>query len=175
MIVDMIGKPQKGSTLTHYNLSFSPPAPAADIPTNVPAFATTFAGRAVISGLTLGTSYVVSATATGPTGTSPAGASKPVIAADVPDAPVIRGLSGIASVQISWDSPVNPNSKGLLITGYTLSYFTGTNAPTLVKAKVVNNIMVKALDKTKSYTFSVYATNAQGNSLVSNSLTITPN
>ena len=97
VVASVLGKPQKGSSLTHYNFAVSPPAPNAVIPTNVPSDPVTFRASATITGLTLGVSYVVSATVTGPTGTSPAAAAKPVIAGDVPGAPVITSLAGTVS------------------------------------------------------------------------------
>jgi hypothetical protein len=170
-LVTVSGKPQKGSSLTYYNFSVAPPAPNAIIPTNVPAAAVTFGATATITGLTLGVSYIVSATVTGPTGTSPAGAAKPVIAGDVPGAPVITALAGIKSVQISWNTPAG---NGLPILGYSVSYRVGEGAPTVVKTKAVNQAMIKNLLTGTAYTFSVKATNAQGDSVSSNSLTVTP-
>ena len=171
LVVTVSGKPPKGSSLTYYNFSVSPPAPDATIPTNVTAAAITFGASATITGLTLGVSYVVSSTLTGPTGTSSAGVSKPVIAGDIPGSPVLSALNGIGSVQLSWTTPSN---NGLPITGYSVSYFTGSAAPTVVKAKAVNLLMIKNLTTGTTYTFSIQATNLKGNSVTSNSLTSTP-
>ena len=172
ILATVSGKPQKGSSLTYYNFSVSPAAPPnAVIPTNVPAAALTFGASAIITGLTLGTLYTVSATVTGPTGTSPAGAAKPVIAGDVPGVPTLAALAGIGSVQLSWNTP---NGNGLPVIGYTVSYAIGSGTPTVVKAKAVNLLMVKGLLRGTAYTFSIQATNLQGNSGVSNSVTATP-
>ena len=176
VVVTVSGKPQKGSSLTFYNFSVAPPAPNAVIPTNVSAAALTFGATATITGLTNGVSYVVSATVTGPTGTSVPGVAKPVIAGDVPGAPTITSLSGIGSVQISWNTPP---TNGLPILGYAVSYKPAVETVpptplTVVKTKAVNLLMVKGLVNTKDYTFSVKATNAQGDSVSSNSLTARP-
>lgn len=170
-LVTVSAKPQKGSSLTYYNFSVAPPAPSAVIPTNVPAAALTFGATTTITGLTLGVSYIVSATVTGPTGTSLATAAKPVIVGDVPGAPVITSIAGIASAQISWNTPA---TNGLPILGYLVSYRIGEATPTVVKTKAVNLAMIKGLLRGTAYIFSVQATNAQGNSLASNSLTVTP-
>ena len=161
VVVTVSGKPQKGSSLTFYNFSVAPPAPNAVIPTNVSAAALTFGATATI---------------TGPTGTSVPGVAKPVIAGDVPGAPTITSLSGIGSVQISWNTPP---TNGLPILGYAVSYKPAVETVpptplTVVKTKAVNLLMVKGLVNTKDYTFSVKATNAQGDSVSSNSLTVRP-
>jgi len=169
LVVTIAGKPQKGSSISYYNLLISPPAPSAVIPTNIAAAPVTFVGTATITGLTLGVSYTISANATSPTGTSPAGAAKPVIAATVPDAPVVTGVGGIGSAQISWTTPAN---NGLPIIGYTITY-AASAAPTVVKTKLVNLQMIKGLLRNSTYTFSIRATNLQGNSLPSDSLTVT--
>lgn len=175
IVVTLSGKPQKGSSLTYYNLSVSPDAPSAVIPTNVPATPLTFGASATITGLTLGTVYTVSATVTGPTGTSLAAASKPVTAADVPGAPVItRALASTtptAVVELAWTLP---QMNGLPITGYIISYRIGEGVPTILKAKVVNLLSIKGLLRGTTYTFSIQATNLKGNSEPSNIMTATP-
>lgn len=170
LVVTVAGKPQKGSSISYYNISISPYTPYAVFPTNIPAAPVSFVGTATITGIPLGVSYTISANATSPTGTSPLGVAKPVIAAAVPDAPVITAVGGIGSAQISWTTPAN---NGLPIIGYSVSYAIGSAAPTVVKAKLVNLQMIKGLLRNSTYTFSVQATNLQGNSLPSNILTVT--
>jgi hypothetical protein len=181
IVLTLSGKPQKGSSLTYYNLSVSPEAPSAVIPTNVPAIPTnlpgaalTYGASATITGLTLGTVYTVSATVTGPTGTSLAAASKPVTAADVPGAPVItRVLVSTTTtpvVELAWTSP---QMNGLPIIGYIISYRIGQGVPTILKAKVVNVLSIKGLLRGTTYTFSIQATNLKGNSEPSNIMTAT--
>ena len=80
LLVTLAGKAQKGSSILNYNLTVSPAAPNATIPTSVTATPGTFGATAAITGLTAGVSYVVSASATSPTGTSPLGAAKAVVA-----------------------------------------------------------------------------------------------
>jgi hypothetical protein len=175
LLVTVSGKPQKGSSLIHYNFSVSPEAPSATIPTNVAA-AANFGASATITGLTVGQSYVVSATLTSPTGTSVPGIAKPVSAADIPGAPVITGAtasvnSAAASVQITWTTPL---LNGLPILGYVVSYRIGEGTPIVVTTKAVNLLMIKGLIRGTTYSFSVKAKNLQGDSEVSNIMTATP-
>lgn len=169
VVVTMTGKPQKGSTLLYYNISVSPES-SATIPTNINVNGAGV-GTATLVGLDLGTSYTVSATVTGPTGTSTPGAAKPVIPADVPEAPVLEGLSGVKSIQLSWITPIN---KGSPVLGYIITYRIGEGNPIVIRVKTVNLQMIKSLVTGTAYTLSIQATNAVGNSVPSNSLTLTP-
>ena len=167
-LVTWVGVPPKNGTIQHYNLSVLPAAPeGANIPTNI------VGNSATISGLTNGTSYTISVTATGPTGTSLPGAAKPLIIANAPSAPVVTGIAAKASVQLSWTAPA---SNGLPITGYVISYRpTGsTGAFTLVNAKVVLSVNVLKLTPLTSYDFTVRAVNLQGASSPSEVVTRTP-
>lgn len=163
--VTVSGKAVAGSSLSYYNVSVTP-APSYSVPTNISLTTPT-----VITGLTAGTSYVVSATLTGPTGTSAATSAPAIIAVNVPDAPVLSGMQGIKSIQLSWTTPAG---NGLPVLGYIISYFKGSDAPTILQVKAVNLQMIKTLLTGTAYTFTIQAKNAIGNSVESNSLTLTP-
>lgn len=173
VLVTLAGKAQKGSSILRYNLSVSPAAPNAVIPTNIAATAGSFGATATITGLTVGVSYVVSATATSPTGTSPAGAAKAVIIVDVPNAPVLlTALAGLGTAVLNWNAPAN---NGLPLLGYNVIYSVGSGTPTIIQTKVVNNLVIKGLVTGSQYTFRVQAKNAKGFSVSSNNLTSMPN
>ena len=169
VVVTMTGKPQKGSSLLYYNISVSPSS-SATIPTNIDVNSAGV-GTATLVGLTLGTSYTVSATVTGPTGTSSAGAAKPVIPADVPEPPILNGTTGIKSIQLSWNTP---NTNGSPVLGYIITYRVGEGTPVVVRVKTVNLHMLKGLVTGTSYRLSIQSTNAVGNSAPSNTLSLTP-
>jgi len=173
VLVTLTGKAQKGSSILNYTLTVSPAAPNAVIPTNIAATAGSFGATATITGLTVGVSYVVSATATSPTGTSAAGAAKAVTIVDVPNAPVLlTALTGLRNAVLNWETPAN---NGLPLLGYNVSYSVGSATPTVIQTKVVNNLVINGLVTGSQYTFRVQAKNAKGLSVSSNTITGTPN
>lgn len=159
--------PPKGSSIQYYNITTTPSAPDATIATNIVGNTTT------ITGLTNGTSYVFGVNATGPTGTSSNGLSKALVTGNVPSAPTVTGIHGVASVQLNWSAPA---ANGLPITAYRVSYrpTTSTGAWTVVNTKVVTTLMIKSLTNGTSYDFKLQAINVQGVSSESETISKTP-
>ncbi|MBK7134599.1 MAG: fibronectin type III domain-containing protein [Bacteroidales bacterium] len=123
-----------------------------------------------VSGLTNGTAYTFTVTATNGIGTGPSStASNSVTPSTVPGAPVIgTATSGNAKATISFTAP---DDGGTFITGYTVTSnpggITGTGGSSPIDVTGLANI---------AYTFTVTATNANGTgaaSAPSNSVTPT--
>ncbi len=124
----------------------------------------------VVSGLTNGTAYTFTVTATNVAGTGPASAaSNSVTPVGVPGAPTIGvATAGNAQASITFTPPAS--NGGSAITGYTVTSspggFTGSGAG--------SPIVVTGLTNGTAYTFTVTATNAAGTgpaSAASNSVT----
>lgn len=129
----------------------------------------------VVSGLINNTSYSFSVTANSASGVSASSTSVTAIpsASTVPDAPTITSVlvSGATSVMISVSAPAN--NGGAAITSYTAVSSPGNITSTLYQSGS-GVITVSGLAQLVTYTFTVYATNAVGNSVNSgNSISIT--
>jgi hypothetical protein len=117
-------------------------------------------------GLTNGTGYTFTVTATNAIGTSLASApSSPVTptASTAPGAPTgVNATPGNAKANVSWTAPtINGGSP---ITGYTVTASPGGMTASTTGATTVT---VTGLKNGTSYTFTVTATNAIGTSAVS--------
>ena len=126
----------------------------------------------VVTGLTNGTAYTFTVVATNSYGNSiPSLPSAPVTPATVPGAPInIVAVAGNAQSTVSFTPPVN--NGGSVITSYTIT----SNPGGITKTGVSSPLVVTGLTNGTSYTFTVVATNAIGNSLpsaISNSVTPT--
>jgi len=124
-----------------------------------------------VTGLTNGTAYIFTVTATNGVGTSAASAaSNSVTPATVPDAPTIgTATAGDGQASVSFTAPVL--NGGSDITGYTVTSnpggFTGTGT--------YSPIVVTGLTNGTAYTFTVTATNGAGTSVASEaSNSVTP-
>ncbi|MEA2534508.1 MAG: large repetitive protein [Actinomycetota bacterium] len=117
---------------------------------------------ALVSGLTNGTTYTFTVSASNASGTGvPSPASGPVTPAGPPAAPTgVSAVPGNASATISWTAPANGGSP---INGYTVTPFIGANAQpgTTVGAAAVSATM-GGLTNGTTYTFRVSASNAIG-------------
>jgi HD-GYP domain-containing protein (c-di-GMP phosphodiesterase class II) len=129
-----------------------------------------------VSGLTNGTAYTFTVSATTNAGTSsPSTASPPVTPATAPSVPTgVSGLSGNAQVSLSWTAPTV--TGGDPITGYTVTPYIGATAQSA--STFVSNATsetVTGLTNGTAYTFTVEAiTNAGMSSPSSASAAVTP-
>lgn len=117
----------------------------------------------VVSGLTNGTSYVFTVTATNAVGTGlPSATSAAAIPSTVPSAPTI-GVATLSADTTASIAFVAPNNGGSAITGYTV-----TSTPeSLTGTGSSSPISVMGLTPGITYTFTVTATNANGTSAAS--------
>jgi hypothetical protein len=135
------------------------------------------ASTATITGLTNGTTYTFTVTTTNAVGTSPASeASNAVTPATTPSAPsAVTATAGNASATVSWSAPA---SGGAAITGYTITPYIGASAQpatTVTGFPPLTATTITGLTNGTTYTFTVTATNALGNSPSSeHSATATP-
>ena len=120
--------------------------------------------NATVSGLTTGTSYTFTVTATNSVGAGPSSApSNAVVPVAVPDPPAnVSAVSGNLSATVSWSAPAN--TGGSAITGYTVTS-TPASASVTVPGTATQAVVPSLTGP--SYQFSVTATNATGPSLAS--------
>ncbi|MFP5347593.1 MAG: fibronectin type III domain-containing protein [Actinomycetes bacterium] len=119
-----------------------------------------------LDGLTNGTAYTFTVTATNTVGDGPASErSAPVTPMTVPDAPVIGTASaGDASASVSWSAPAS--NGGSALTGYTVLAHPADGGAALrtdVPADATT-AQVTSLTNGTTYTFTVTASNAAGSS-----------
>ena len=140
-----------GSPITGYTVTSSPGSLTCTATTTT---------SCTVDGLTNGTPYTFSVTATNSAGTGAASApSTAVTPATVPDAPTgVSGTAGNGSVSVSWTAPTNDG--GSAVTGYTV-----TSSPTSAGCTATapaTTCTVNGLTNGTPYTFQVKATNAIG-------------
>ncbi len=143
----------------------SPPPPAA--PPQPPP-----TRPATVTGLTNGTAYTFTVTATNAIGTSPPSAvSNTVTPANVPGAPTnVVAVAGDGLATVSWRAPTN--TGGVPITSYVVTAFPGGATTSTTGALTVT---FGGLSNGTSYTFTVAAVNAAGTSTASKaSAAVTP-
>ncbi|QJR16695.1 beta strand repeat-containing protein [Usitatibacter palustris] len=124
----------------------------------------------IVSGLTNGTAYTFTVTATNAIGTGPASApSNSVTPTTVPGAPTIGvATAGNAQATVTFTPP--SSTGGSAITSYTVTSSIGG----ITASGAASPIVVTGLTNGTAYTFTVTATNAQGTGLpsaASNSVT----
>ena len=133
-------------------------------------------GDITVTGLTNGTSYTFTVTATNAIGTSLASsASNSVVPVTIPDAPTIgTAVAGNAQATVPFTEP--SSNGGSAITSYTATSSPGGITGTISQSGS-GDITVTGLTNGTSYTFTVTATNAIGTSVASeasNSVTPSP-
>ncbi len=111
----------------------------------------------IVTGLTNGTAYTFTVTATNADGTGPA--SKPsnnVTPATVPDAPTnVTATAGASEATVTFTAPAD--------NGYPITSYAVTSSPGGKRVSVpANSITVKGLTNGKAYTFTVRARNRIG-------------
>jgi hypothetical protein len=119
----------------------------------------TSAVSCVVSGLTNGTSYAFTVTATNTMGTGSASSAINVTPATLPDAPSISSATaGDGQATVSWSAP---SDGGAALSGYTVTAAPGGATCTTTGAV---SCVVSGLTNGDHYTFTVTATNDVGNS-----------
>ena len=147
-----------GSAITLYTVTSSPDA---SHPSGVTA--TGSASPITVPGLTIGTSYTFTVTATNAVGTGPASSpSNAVTPFGPPGAPLAVGtVAGPAQATVSFSPPAS--NGGSAITLYTVTSSPDASHPSGVTATgSASPITVPGLTIGTSYTFTVTATNAAG-------------
>ena len=123
-----------------------------------------------ISGLTPGTAYTFTVTASNAGGTSPTSSASNAVTptgATVPGAPTaVAAVADTTSATVSWTAPANDG--GSAITGYTITPYVGASAqPASTAGASSTSTRVTGLTNGTSYTFRVVATNSVGDGAAS--------
>ncbi|HCE45674.1 MAG TPA: laccase [Lentisphaeria bacterium] len=149
-----------GSVITSYTVT--------SIPGGITKTGTT--SPIIVTGLTNGTAYTFTATATSAIGTGPASAaSTSATPGSVPGAPVMNGATaGYMQAVISFSPPASNGGKA--ITMYNVT----ANPGGLIVSKSSSPITVNGLAYGTNYTFTVTATNAYGTGSASSASSVAP-
>ena len=127
-----------------------------------------------ITGLTNGTAYSVSVSATNAVGTTPSAGSVTATPATTPDAPTSLNVSsGNGTLIVTWSAPAF--NGGATISAYTVTADNGVDAPSTCTVTDGSNACTLAgLTNGSDYSVTVTATNAQGVGAASDAVTATP-
>ena len=151
-----------GQRITSYTVTSLPGAKTCSVTVAVGDLSATF--NCTVNGLTNGTSYTFSVKATNGAGTSAASpASNTVTPSTTPGPPAsVTAYAGNNSATVSWNAP--QTNGGSPILGYKVTANPGGNVCTTNGAL---SCTVTSLTNGTSYTFTVIATNANGDSIAS--------
>jgi parallel beta-helix repeat protein len=153
--------PNGGTAITSYTATASPGG----------AFATTLDGVTTsidVTGLTNGTAYTVTVVASNAAGNSAASSASTAITVGTPPAPgspnAAAGSSAGQAV-LTWTVPAD---NGSAIVSYTVTPYDGTTAgtPIVLLGSSLTGTTVTGLVSGHTYTFTVFATNGNGNGSV---------
>jgi hypothetical protein len=166
-----------GSTITSYTVT---PFIGSTAQTPVTVNGSPPATSTTVTGLTNGTSYTFTVSATNANGAGPASSPSNAVTPSAPTAPGAptgaSATAGNASATVNWTAPSNGGSA---ITSYTVTPFIGATAQTPVTVTgtpPATSTTVTGLTNGTSYTFTVSATNAVGTGPASSpSNAVTPN
>ena len=124
-----------------------------------------------VNGLTTGSSYTFTVTAVNASGESEGATSNSVTLSGVPDrpgGPTVKELDG--ALEVSWA----PNNNGSRITSYTVYATIAGSSASSCTTNGEQECTIKSLVNDRTYTVTVVATNANGNSQASPGTTGTP-
>ena len=148
-----------GSLVTSYTATASPGGQECS----------TASTSCTIDGLTNGTTYSVSVTASNAVGTGAASSSVDVLAASVPSAPLsVSGSTGDESVVVTWSSP--DDDGGSLVTSYTATASPGGQECSTASTSCT----IDGLTNGTTYSVSVTASKAVGTGAASSSVDVIP-
>ena len=135
------------------------------------SFETTATGH-TFDGLTNGTTYSVTVTATNEIGTSAASQSASGTPAYIPGAPVaVRTVREDSRILVSWDPPASDG--GLRVTGYTLLWVAPDGSTNSAETTATSHT-IDGLTNGTTYGITVSATNEVGTSVTADPVRATP-
>ena len=122
--------------------------------------ATSGALSCTVTGLTIGTAYTFTVTATNGVGTGPASTASDPVAVTAPDAPSgVVASAGDSEAAVSWSTPLSDG--GSAITGYTV---TASSGGATCSTSGALSCLVTGLTNDVAYSFTATATNVVGTS-----------